>query len=112
MISALKGVSSMLNGFESSAALEILVAAQCCGILTAVLARLSEGSFIAAAFQWVFFVALALVGAATAVAITIGPGIWVACATSFAVMVLLATCDLNVDRRTTRFCDHGNAQGH
>jgi len=83
-----------MNGFESTTALWLLVAAQCFGVLSAAAARLSEGSPCQAASQWVFLVALPLVGVATVVALMVGPGIWVACAASLAVMVLTATCDL------------------
>lgn len=86
-----------MNEFDS-AALWFLIAAPCFGILSAGAARLSEGSACQAASQWVFFVALALVGTATAVALMVGPGIWIACAASMAVMVLTATCDLGVRR--------------
>ncbi len=83
-----------MNGFDSTTALWLLVAAQCFGILSAAAARLSEGSPCQSISQWVFLVALPVVGAATVVALMVGPGVWVACAASLAVMVLTATCDL------------------
>ena len=83
-----------MNGFESTTALWLLVGAQCFGVLSAAAARLGEGSPCQAVSQGVFLVALPLVGAATVVALMVGPGIWVACTASLAVMVLTATCDL------------------
>jgi hypothetical protein len=87
-----------MNGFDSTAGLWLLVAAQCFGVLSAAAARLSEGSPCQAASQWVFFVALSVVGTATGVALMVGPGVWVACAACLAVMVLTATCDLRTRR--------------
>jgi hypothetical protein len=89
-----------MNGFDSSASLWLLIAAQVFGVLSAGVVRLSEGSHCQAISQGVFLVALPLVGAATIVALMVGPGIWVACAASLAVMVLTATFDLNVRRET------------
>lgn len=96
----------MLNGFDSSASLAMLVAAQCFGVFCAAAARLSEGRVLQAVSRWLFFAALSMVAAATAIAYTVGPGIWIACATSFAVMVLMVTCDFNVDRPLARWHDH------
>jgi hypothetical protein len=98
-----KGLCHPMNGFDSPTALGLLVAVQCFGVLSAAAARLSEGSACQAITQWVFLVALPLVGAATVVALMVGPGIWVACATSLAVMVLTATCDLRISRSTSGF---------
>jgi hypothetical protein len=89
-----------MNGFDSTTALWLLVAAQCFGVVSAAAARLSEGSAFQVASQWIFLAALPLVGAATVVALMVGPGVWVACAASLAVMVLTATCDLRVRRRS------------
>lgn len=89
-----------MNGFDSAAALWLLVAAQCFGILSAAAARLSEGSPCQAVSQWVFLVALPLVGVATVVALMADSAVWVACAASLAVMVLTATCDLRIRRET------------
>ena len=83
-----------MNGFDSTGGLWLLVAAQCFGVLSAGAARLSEGSAWQGASQWVFLLALPLVGLATSVALMVGPGVWVACAASLAVMALTATCDL------------------
>ena len=89
-----------MNGFDSTAAPGFW-SAQCFGVLSAAAARLSEGSSCQSVSQWVFFVALSLLGAATAVALTVGPGVWVACAASLAVMVLTATWDLRVKQRSS-----------
>ncbi len=83
-----------MNGFDPTVALWLLVAAQCFGVLSAAAARLSEGSPYQGLSQWIFLLALALLGVGTGAALMVGPGVWVACATSLAVMVLTATCDL------------------
>jgi hypothetical protein len=82
-----------MNGFESPAALWVLVAAQGLGILTAFAARLTEGSRRQAIGQALFLSMLPLMGAATLVSLAVGPGCWVGCATTIAVMVLTVTWD-------------------
>ena len=89
-----------MNGFDSAAGIWFLFAAPCFGILSAAAARLSEGSICQALSQWVFLVALALAGMSTAVALVVGPGIWIACAASLAIMVLTAICDFGTRRET------------
>jgi hypothetical protein len=87
-----------MNGIDSSTALWLLVAAQLLGISSAWTARLSEGSSFQAATQCVFFTTLLLMGVASMVALAVGPGIWLACSTSLAVMVLMVTCDFGKSR--------------
>jgi hypothetical protein len=88
-----------MNGIDSS--MLLLVAVQLFGVLSAGAARLSEGSVCQAISQWVFLAALPIVGIATGLALMVGPGAWVACATSLAVMILTTTCDLQAHRRST-----------
>ena len=83
-----------MNGFDSPAALWLLVAAQILGVLTAFAARFSEGSPRQAISQGVFLAVLLLMGVATLVALAVGPGCWLGCATTLAVMILTVTCDL------------------
>jgi hypothetical protein len=90
-----------MNGFDSHIAFGLLIAVQFLGVLSAATARLTEGSSCQAVGQWAFLAALPLVGAATCIALTVGPGVWVACAASLAIMVLVATCDVRVNRRTS-----------
>jgi len=89
-----------MNGFESPIALGLMVAAQVLGVFIAGAARLSIGSPFQSASQVVFLLALPLMGAATGMALTVGPGMLVGCAASLAVMVLMTTCDFRVRQRT------------
>jgi hypothetical protein len=88
----------MLNGFDSTTALWILVAAQAVGVASALFARLSEGSPHQSVCQRLFYAVLPLMGAATMVSMAVGPGCWVACATTVSVMVLTVTCDFRSSR--------------
>lgn len=87
-----------MNGFDSPAVLWLLVAAQLLGVFTAALARLSEGCPFQVACHRLFFAVLSLVGAATMVASAVGPGCWVACSATLAVMILMVTCDFRAGR--------------
>jgi hypothetical protein len=90
-----------MNGFDSPAALWLLVAAQVFGVLTAFAARFSEGSSRQAVIQGLFFAVLLLLGAATLVALAVGPGCWLGCATTLAVMMLTVTCDFRRGRESS-----------
>ena len=87
-----------MNGFDSPTVLYFLVAAPILGISSAWLARLSEGSACQSMGQCVFFATLPLMGIITAFALSVGPGYWMACATTLAVMVLTVTCDFRGGR--------------
>ena len=87
-----------MNGFDSPSVLWLFVAAQLLGVLSAWLARLSEGSVCQAVSQWMFFGVLPLMGAATMVALAVGPGCWLACCATLSVMVLTVTCDFRGSR--------------
>jgi hypothetical protein len=95
-----RNLPPMLNGFDSPAALWILIAIQCLGILSAFAARFSEGSPRQAISQGAFLGALPLMGAATLLALAVGPGCWVGCATTLAVMVLTVTWDFRRGRES------------
>jgi hypothetical protein len=82
-----------MNGIDSPAALWLLMAVQCLGVLSAFAARLSEGSRRQAISQCLFLAFLPLMGAATLVALAIGPGCWLGCSTTLAIMVLTVTWD-------------------
>jgi hypothetical protein len=86
-----------MNGIDLFAAFWLLVAVQVFGVCSACAARLSEGFACQIVSQCVFLATLPLMGAATCVALAVGPGIWLACATSLAVMVLTATWDPRVN---------------
>jgi len=87
-----------MNGFDSPTVLWLLVAAQFLGVSSAWLARLSEGSSCQAVSQYVFFGVLPLMGVITAAALTIGPGCWMTCSATLAIMVLTVTCDFRRSR--------------
>jgi hypothetical protein len=89
-----------MNGIESSTALWLLVCVQLLGIGSAWTARISQGSSLQALTQRVFFTTLLLMGFATTFALAVGPGIWLACAASLSVMVLVVTCDFGIDRES------------
>jgi len=89
-----------MNGFDSPAALWLLVAAQILGVLSAFAARFSEGSPRQAISQGMFLGVLPLMGVATLLALAVGPGCWLGCATTLAVMVLTVTCDFRRGRES------------
>jgi hypothetical protein len=89
----------MVNGFDSPAILWILVAAQIVGIVTACAARLSQGASQQALVQSLFLGVLAVMGAATIAAFAVGPGCWLACSATLAVMILTVTCDFRNGRK-------------
>ena len=83
------------NGFDCPAALWILIGIQTLGLMSAWVARVSEGSPSQTASHLVFFACLALVGAGTVVALAIGPGCWLTSATTLSLMILMVTCDFS-----------------
>lgn len=70
-----------------------LVAIQILGIISAGVARLSEGSRRQTCCQRFFFALLLLVGLATVVAVTLGPACWLISSSTLSLMVLTVTCD-------------------
>ena len=89
-----------MNGFDSPAALWLLVAAQILGVLTGFAARFSEGSRRQGVSQGLFFGVLLLMGAATLVALAVGPGCWLGVRGTLAVMILTVTCDFRRGRES------------
>ncbi|MEN6457789.1 MAG: hypothetical protein ABFC63_02575 [Thermoguttaceae bacterium] len=85
-----------MNGINFVAVIWLLVAVQALGLCSACVVRLSEGFGCQVISQCLFFVALPIMGVATCFALTVGPGMWVACAASLAAMILIATWDLRV----------------
>ncbi len=83
-----------MNGFDSPVVFWILVATQFLGILSACMARFNEGSPRQGMSHGVFLGVLPIMGGLTMAALAVGPGCWLACATTLAVMVLTATCDM------------------
>jgi len=89
-----------MNGFDSPAALWMLVAVQSLGVLSAFAARFSEGSPRQAISQGMFLGMLPLMGVATLMALAVGPGCWLGCATTLAIMVLTVTWDFRKGRES------------
>lgn len=90
-----------MNGFDSPGVVWLLLAAQFVGVTSGCFARLSEGSACQSLSQRTFLVALALMGAATIVALAVGPGYWLGCSASLAAMVLTVTCDFRGSRESS-----------
>ena len=67
---------------------------QVLGLTSAFVARLAEGSRRCGSCQRLFLAFLLLIGAATMVAVVLGPGFWLTSAVTLALMVLTVTSDL------------------
>ena len=87
--------------FGPSTASWCLTSVQVLGLASAWLTRLTHGSNQAISFQRVFYLFMALVGAATAAALMIGPGSCIGCGATLSVMVLAATWDFDAGRSLT-----------
>jgi hypothetical protein len=88
-----------MNGSDSPGILWMLISLQLFGLASACITRLSEGSCYQALSQYLFFVALPLVGVATATALAVGPACWSACTATLALMLLTVTCDFRSGRQ-------------
>jgi hypothetical protein len=88
-----------MNGIESSSVVWLLTSVQVIGLISAWLARVSEGSSRQTVSHGFFLVCLGVVGFATAAGLTIGPGCWLTAATTLATMILIAICDFRGDRQ-------------
>jgi hypothetical protein len=73
----------------------LLALVQVLGLTVAWIARLSEGSAFQGLLQFLFVALLVLTGGATLVALSLGPGRWLTCGITLAVMVLTVTTDFN-----------------
>jgi hypothetical protein len=89
---------SPMNGIESPSAVWLLISVQAIGLVSAWLARVSEGSSHQALSHSFFLVCLAIVGLAAVAGLAIGPGYWLMAATTLATMILIAVCDFRADR--------------
>jgi hypothetical protein len=96
---------------HSPAAFWTLIFMQFLGLASAWFARVSEGSTRQAVCQRFFFVCLTVMGAATIVALRLGPGSWFSSGSTLAVMALAATCDFSRSGRSghrKRYCLDSN----
>jgi hypothetical protein len=85
----------MADVASSTASLWILAVIEIVGLASAWMARLSLGSRRQRPFQALFIVCLLLSGATTVLALPLGAGCWLTASTTFAIMVLTATCDFS-----------------
>jgi hypothetical protein len=88
-----------MTHLQSSAIPWAVVSVQILGILSACLARFSEGCGCQKFFQCVFFVLLTLVGGSAVVSLRFEPGCWLTSGTILAVMVVVATYQLGRSRK-------------
>jgi hypothetical protein len=85
-----------MHNLDGALAIFFLGAVQVLGLMSAVVARLGEGSDWQPATQHLFIVCLALVGVETMLALALGPvGYWLPSAATLSVMVIAATCDFS-----------------
>jgi hypothetical protein len=76
---------------------------QIAGLVSAWLARLSEGSRSQAPCHWLFLAFLGLVGLATMASVTLGPRYWLASGATLSVMTLGAIWDFRAQARVEGF---------
>ena len=82
----------MFGGLSSSQFC-VLSAVQVCGLMSAALARISEGRPWQSLFQRMFVAFLVIVAFANVLNVWNAPQQWMMSATTLAVMVVTATCD-------------------
>lgn len=91
-------MTTLLASPAPSVALGVLLVA---GLLAAWIVRKNQSSRRAALWQGVFFGLLALVGAATIIAVGLGPSYWAISGSALSMMVLTATYDFRRSPRAT-----------
>jgi len=90
-----------MTATETPAIVWLLIAVQVLGLLSAWVARLSEGARCRGYAQCVFLGCLVVVAGTTIVALGLGPGYWLITGMTFPLMVLTVTCDFSHTRRPT-----------
>lgn len=78
---------------ETTILIWALTVIQLAGLMSAWLARLSEGSRGQASCQWLFFGCLVLVGLTAMVSVTLGPRYWLASGATLGIMIVGAIWD-------------------
>ena len=81
----------------------VLAAVQIVGLASAVLARLSERSACQTWCQWLFLLCLCLVGLATAISLSGGPGNCLICGSTLSMMSVTAVYDFSSEVRLEVF---------
>ena len=82
-----------VTAFDAESTLWILAALQFVGLLSAWLARVSEGSRMQTSCQWVFFATLIVLSVTTMLTIALHPWFWMTESVTLALMVLTAVWD-------------------
>jgi hypothetical protein len=82
-----------MSTLEMSTMVWGLAVIQVIGLVSAWLARASEGSRRETSCQRIFFACLGLMGLATMAAFSLSPGWWLTSGATLSVMILVATCD-------------------
>ncbi|OHB77704.1 MAG: hypothetical protein A2W31_09145 [Planctomycetes bacterium RBG_16_64_10] len=90
-----------VGSLPPSVILWILGVVQCTGLLSALLARASEGSQRQGRYQWFFLGCLAMSGLATIASLQLNAGGWFLSGISVCLMVLGATCEFRYHEPTT-----------
>lgn len=85
--------------FGPSTASWCLTSVQVIGLTSAWLARIGEKSIHQKSCQWLFFICLALVGAATLGAVLLSPRSCLTAGVTLSLMVLAATWDFSTGRK-------------
>jgi len=88
-----------MSGTEAVVLSLVLGFSQLLGLVTALTTRLSEGSKYQGLFQFFFLAYLALMGAATMVALAIAPGAWLGFGATCSLMVVTAITDFRRPQR-------------
>ena len=89
----------MTLSLEATTGLWIFGVVQLLGVVSAWLARLSEGSSHQSRFQWLFFLSLVVIGATTTGCLLFSPRHWLAPAFTLAIMILVVVCDFSRAQR-------------
>ena len=84
----------MFGGVDFSQ-LCVISSVQVCGLISAALARISEGGRWQAVFQRMFMALLVIVAFTTVLNLWNAPQQWMASATTLTLMVVTATCDFS-----------------
>jgi len=84
----------MFSGVDFSQ-LCVISSVQVCGLISAALARISEGRRWQALFQRMFMALLVIVAFTTVLNLWNAPQQWIMSASTLAVMVVAATCDFS-----------------
>jgi hypothetical protein len=90
-----------MNGAGDVLVVCCLGAVQVLGLLSAAVARLSEGSRCQAPGQWAFLALLAIVGCVTVVSLALGSGFWLPSGATLSLMILGAVCDFRGSLRAS-----------